>query len=174
MPSGFLTIDSGDSNGLALFADLTGKVDMWLTDDSGDASGVTLRSAEADPNFPEEDEVILDIVYGYNDEYTGTFNGSGGLVVPTIEAEDNKDGESCTVTITDSDPAAVNTIQISPFGQQGAFAWTDYSSITGDGAATVTIRRGLFVCRVKSAKDGGAVYGIGNMFWITGARIPTP
>jgi hypothetical protein len=138
-----------DASGLYLLDDLTGRVDMWLEDDPADASGVMLRATEADPNFPVESDVRDTIVYGYLNEYIGTFYGNVPTP-PTLTIVDHKDGGTITATITGADALTDNEIYISQFGQAGATGWTLIGTIVENGSLTYVLPQGLYVGKVIS------------------------
>jgi hypothetical protein len=138
-----------DASGLFLLDDLTGRVDMWLEDDPADASGVMLRATEADPNFPAEGDVRDSVVFGYLDEYIGSWLGN----VPTpplLVCENQKNGGDVVATISGSDPGSINDIYVSQFGQNGPVSWVLIDTITGDGTITFQRPVGLYVCKVVS------------------------
>lgn len=146
MPSGFF---AEDADGKYLLADLTGEVDMWFDIDPDDADGIVLRVTEADPNFPAEEDVRDATVYGYLNEYIGSWLGDIPTP-PTLTIVDQKDGGTIVATVSGADTGTENDVYISQFGQSGASGWTLIGTVTENGAITHVLPLGLYVGKVIS------------------------
>lgn len=100
---------------------------------------IQLRDSELPLNYPEEDEVELDVVYGYEDQFTGTYTATGDIPdeAPTISAVGGD--EQAVITLTPADDYVANTMYIRYWTIGGTTsAESGTFSRTGAGDVTVT------------------------------------
>jgi len=119
-----------------------------------DNGNLVPRPTPLDMNYPTEDIVKLNEVYGYDDQYTGNYAGAGVTpTTPTMTVADNKDGSTATATISGSDPGStVYVYGWLSFG--GVLTLTNFGSRSGDGDVTITQAVGNYQAAAISQKDG--------------------
>lgn len=121
-----------------------------------------------DMNYPAEAVVLQPTIYGYDDQYTGALIASPQVQTASLVATDLEDGGGVTFTISDSDPAATNSVYIAWWGQNGNQAWQLVGTRTGNGTVSGHYTVGLYACKVISVKVGyGNSIGMGNLFYLT-------
>jgi len=146
---------------------------MYFIPDIADPEGVTLSPVERNPNFPSVSDVLLNTVYGFLLEYTGTYRPFSPDL-PTLVAVDQRDGEHATLTLTGSEPGTTNKVYVGYFGQNGAQEWRLVATFIGDGVVTVSLSQNLYVCKCSTEfGENEPNWQIGNIFWVTDASNMT-
>jgi len=81
----------------------------WELDSEGN---LVPRAQILDTNYPSENNVRLNVTYGEQDQFTGSYAGGGGAVPdkPTLSILDNKDGNTATATISGSTEGTTTTV----------------------------------------------------------------
>ena len=88
-------------------------------------------------NYPAEDQVEAEVVYGYDYQYTGTAEAGDQPAAPTLTFLDNFDGATVLVTVAGSTPGTTNTVYARAEVNGGAPLLI--ATISGDGSATATL-----------------------------------
>lgn len=99
-------------------------------------------------NYPAEDEVLLDIVYGFDDQFTGSLVSGPPPTPPLLTVEDLGGGVA-RFTISGSTAGSSNKVFIRA---ATATVWgaAPVVTIAGDGSADATIDPGPYLGKVQS------------------------
>ena len=135
-----------------------------------DVGNLVPRATPLDLNYPAENVTKDGTIYGYNDQYNGSYAGGGATpTTPTLTVTDNQDGSTATATISGSDSGSTNIVYgWLSFG--GILSLTNMGSRSGDGDVTITQAVGNYQAVAISLKDSS--YSIPSDPWpftITGA-----
>jgi len=137
----------------------------WEEDASGD---IRPRATAVPLNYPVENDVALDVVYGYEDQFVGNLSASGYIPdQPRIRIHNNFDN-TATCTIYESDPAATTTLYIF-LRHGGVLEAFSAGSRTGDGTITIEQPNGEYIGYAISEISGvKSLPSNHDTFWISG------
>ena len=124
----------------------------------------------ADIGYPDEDEVEYGVVFGYEDQYTGTLSGGGAVpTTPSIRIRNNQD-DTATATISGADAGTTNTVYIF-LRHGGVLELINAGSRTGNGTVGITKPEGEYIGYAVSTLDNvNSLPSDPDGFWITRDR----
>ena len=122
----------------------------WEEDVNGDLQPL---ETPKDINYPVESNVALGIVYGADNQFTGTANDltAPRPTTPSIRIINNQD-DTATATISGSDAGSTNTVWIF-LRHNGVLELIDAGNRVGDGDVTITNPTGEYIGYVVSEID---------------------
>jgi len=105
--------------------------DFVYWEENGDGD-LRPRTTAVDIGYPTEAQTEFGVVYGYEDQFTGTLSGGGPVPsTPSIRILSNLDG-TATATISNSDDDATNTVWVF-LRHNGVLELINAGSRVGDG-----------------------------------------
>lgn len=113
--------------------------------------------------------VLTGETWGYDDEFTGTYEAGSSLTRPTIAAEDLGDGETIEVTITGSDLGTTNSIFAQP---RAGGPWALLGTISGDDSAEYALAPGRYWLVAESSAPGATTISANLVALDLAAALP--
>ena len=142
----------------------------WEQNGNGDLAP---RATPLALNYPALTAVLAPTVYGYANQYQGTYFSSYGMAA-VVYAFDERDGKNITFRVSSSPQAnSVNEIYVAHFlqsglQQTGPQGWAKVGQVTGNGDVKVPLDKHTEY-QVKLITSTGGALGVyvGNTVWIT-------